>query len=57
MDDIAVMKVTPPFEFNDVVQPVVLPGLNFVPTGKFSVIKVLRDAQMEIRIFHHPVEP
>ncbi|XP_021965908.2 trypsin [Folsomia candida] len=38
MDDIAVMKVTPPFEFNDVVQPVVLPGLNFVPTAFATVI-------------------
>jgi trypsin len=36
-NDIALMKVSPPFEFNDVVGPVILPELNFAPTAVATV--------------------
>ncbi|OXA46136.1 Trypsin-1 [Folsomia candida] len=36
-NDIALMKVSPPFEFNEFVQPVVIPEANFTPTDYATI--------------------
>ncbi|OXA40890.1 CUB and peptidase domain-containing protein 1 [Folsomia candida] len=36
-NDIALMRVSPPFEFNEYVQPVVIPNVNFAPTTLATV--------------------